>query len=118
MPAEERANVTLAPGIHIMKRKSGKQDKLCRLSERKSRKIWLQWSAFLAGFTFVAPVFADDSHSAATTTTTAAAAAAGNVAVMDMDLEALMKIEVMSPGKKPEKLSDVAAAIYVITQED
>lgn len=37
---------------------------------------------------------------------------------MEMDLEALMKIEVTSVSKRPEKLSDAAAAIYVITQED
>jgi iron complex outermembrane receptor protein len=37
---------------------------------------------------------------------------------MDLDLEALMKLEVTSVGKKPEKLSDAAAAIYVITNED
>ncbi|HTD85215.1 MAG TPA: TonB-dependent receptor plug domain-containing protein, partial [Candidatus Binatia bacterium] len=37
---------------------------------------------------------------------------------MDMNLEDLMKIEVTSVSKRPEKLSDAAAAIYVITNED
>jgi iron complex outermembrane receptor protein len=44
--------------------------------------------------------------------------AGGKVDVMEMDLESLMKIEVTSVSKRPEKLSDAAAAIYVITQED
>ncbi|HKQ37144.1 MAG TPA: TonB-dependent receptor, partial [Verrucomicrobiae bacterium] len=38
--------------------------------------------------------------------------------VMEMNLEDLMKIEVTSVSKRPEKLSDAAAAIYVITNED
>lgn len=35
-----------------------------------------------------------------------------------ISLEELMDIEVTSPGKKAQKLTDVAAAAYVITQED
>src|SRR3954468_23025142 len=47
-----------------------------------------------------------------------ATATSSKVDVMDMDLESLMKIEVTSVSKRPEKLSDAAAAIYVITNED
>jgi iron complex outermembrane receptor protein len=38
--------------------------------------------------------------------------------VMEMDLEVLMKMEVTSVSRKSERLSDAAAAIFVITQED
>ena len=63
----------------------------------------------LAAFGFLLPALAAD-HSASNTT--------NKVDVMEMDLESLMKIEVTSVSKRPEKLSDAAAAIYVITQED
>jgi len=36
----------------------------------------------------------------------------------ELSLEELMNIEVTTVSKKPEKLSDASAAIYVITQED
>lgn len=38
--------------------------------------------------------------------------------LLPLSIEALMDIEVISPGKKEQKLSETAAAIYVITQED
>ncbi len=38
--------------------------------------------------------------------------------LLPLSIEALMDIEVISPGKKKQKLSKTAAAIYVITQED
>ena len=38
--------------------------------------------------------------------------------LMDMSLEALMNIEVTSVSKKPQKRSEAAAAVYVITNED
>lgn len=37
---------------------------------------------------------------------------------LDMDLAQLMEITITSVAKKPQTLSDAAAAIYVITQED
>lgn len=43
---------------------------------------------------------------------------AQRVDVMEMDLEALMKMQVTSVSRKSENLSDAAAAIHVITQED
>jgi len=67
---------------------------------------WKQLAIVLAGCTVLLPSMAAD-HMATSGTN-----------VMDMDLEALMKIEVTSVSKRPEKLSDAAAAIYVITQED
>jgi len=38
--------------------------------------------------------------------------------LMEMSLEDLVNIEVTSVSKKPEKLSETAAAIFVITQEE
>ena len=38
--------------------------------------------------------------------------------LMDMSLEALMDIEVTSVSKKPEKRSEAAAAIFVVTNDD
>ena len=73
------------------------------------------WAALLASLGFLLPA------PAAEQTAVAPAAAAdgnGRVNIMDMDLESLMKIEVTSVSKRPEKLSDAAAAIYVITNED
>ncbi|MDC0358254.1 TonB-dependent receptor [Oligoflexia bacterium] len=37
---------------------------------------------------------------------------------LDLDLETLLEMEVSIASKKPQKLSDVAAAVHVITQED
>ena len=101
-----------------MKRKTATKAARGKLLGRTGWNSWVQWSAFFAGFMFVGPAFAADSPPPATTTATAGATAAGNVNLMDMDLADLMNIKVMSVGKKPEKLSDAAAAIYVITQED
>jgi iron complex outermembrane receptor protein len=38
--------------------------------------------------------------------------------LMKIPIEQLMNIEVTSPSKRPQKLSDTASAIFVITQED
>jgi iron complex outermembrane receptor protein len=38
--------------------------------------------------------------------------------LIELSLEELMEIEVTSPGKKIQKLSDVPAAVYVITHDD
>jgi iron complex outermembrane recepter protein len=38
--------------------------------------------------------------------------------VYDLDLEDLMGMEITSVSKKPQRLSDAAAAVFVITQED
>src|SRR5258708_39266641 len=76
---------------------------------RKRARRWKQGAAFFAGFMFLLRSIAAE-HLTGTTS--------NKVDVMEMDLEALMKIEVTSPSKRPEKLSDAAAAIYVITQED
>jgi iron complex outermembrane recepter protein len=100
-----------------MKRNSGNKANHRKLVARKSRNIWLRWSAFFAGLAFAAPLFAAESSTGASATAPASPGATGND-LMNLDLEALMKIEIMSVGKKPEKLSDAAAAIYVITQED
>src|SRR5439155_3931050 len=90
-------------GIYTMRTSSGvihaRQTVL-----RKRITGWKQW-AFLAAFSFVLPaISAEQSLTAASAST--------NTNVMDMDLEALMKITVYSPSKRPEKLSDAAAAIY------
>ncbi len=41
-----------------------------------------------------------------------------NAQLLDLPIEQLMDIEVTSVSKKPQRLGDAAAAIYVITQED
>jgi len=45
-------------------------------------------------------------------------APANPAALKALSLEELSQIEVTSPGKKVEKLSNVAAAIFVITQDE
>ena len=76
---------------------------------RKSITEWKQW-AFLAAFSFVLPAIpAEQSFTAPAT---------NKVDVMDKSLEELMTITITSVSKRPEKLSDAPAAIYVITQED
>lgn len=72
------------------------------------------WAALLAGISLLlrAPAAEPEGASAQ------AGASTRKVDVMDMDLESLMRIEVTSVSKRPEKLSDAAAAIYVITNED
>ena len=42
----------------------------------------------------------------------------GKAHIMDVELEDLMKMQVHSVSRKTERLSDAAAAIFVITQED
>src|SRR5688572_16904111 len=81
---------------------------------RNRRKIRKQWAGLLAGLSFLLHAPAAEEGSAAGTP----ASSSGKVDVMEMDLEALMRIEVTSVSKRPEKLSDAAAAIYVITNED
>src|SRR5258706_4419057 len=76
---------------------------------RKRARRWKKGAAFFAGFMFLLRSIAAE-HLTGTTS--------NKFDVMEMDLEALMKIEVTSVSKRPEKLSDAAAAIYVITQED
>ena len=69
-----------------------------------------QLSRFLAALSLVStPIHAADAG---------ASAPPRSVDVMDMDLESLMNIQVTSVSKRPEDLSDAAAAIYVITSED
>lgn len=70
------------------------------------------WAALLAGISFLVPAYPAEPGAAS------ASAASSKVDVMDLDLEALMRIEVTSVSRRPEKLSDAAAAIYVITNED
>ena len=47
-----------------------------------------------------------------------AAAAEQQAVLVDLSLEELMDIEVTSAGRKPQRAGDVAAAIFVITQDD
>ena len=65
---------------------------------------------FLAGSSLLSPSFAAEPRILTST--------GEKLDLMEMDLEALMKIEVTSVSKRPERLSDAAAAIYVITSED
>ncbi len=51
-------------------------------------------------------------------TGSAKAAAIVPTDLTELSLEELMNIEITSVSKKPEKLADAAAAIFVITQED
>jgi iron complex outermembrane recepter protein len=86
-----------------------------RSSARRFRKAVLQkrkwpWAAVLASVGCMLPAFGAENGVGAPGTNA--------VPIMDMDLEALMKIEVTSVSKRPERLSDAAAAIYVITNED
>ncbi len=46
------------------------------------------------------------------------AAAAGDGSILEMDLRELTEIRVTSVSRRPQKLSDTAAAVYVITSED
>ena len=79
----------------------------------RTNRFWPRsWSALLAGISFLVPAHAAEPGAAS------ASAASSKVDVMEMDLEALMRIEVTSVSKRPERLSDAAAAIYVITNED
>jgi iron complex outermembrane receptor protein len=71
-------------------------------------------AAFFAGFSLFLSANAADVASTITSGTNKI----DRVDVMDMDLTELMNIKVTSPSKRPEKLADAAAAIYVITQED
>jgi iron complex outermembrane receptor protein len=113
-----------------MKSSSGFNSRARKAIRRK--KTTSRWAACLALFAFLSPAVAAERPEATTNTTTTAtttnkvnvtrsetaATTTNKVNVMDMDLESLMKMEVTSPSKRPEKLSDAAAAIYVITGED
>lgn len=90
-----------SPSINTHIRKTRARDGVC---------WWKQLAAFLAGFSFLLPSLAAEFR--------AATPAGEKLDLMEMDLESLMKIEVTSVSKRPEKLSDAAAAIYVITGED
>ncbi len=46
------------------------------------------------------------------------AEAAGDGSILEMDLRELTQIRVTSVSRRPQKLSDTAAAVYVITAED
>src|SRR6185503_6646469 len=95
--------------IATMKRASGIKTYASKSNAATNR--GKRWAAVLAGVGFLLPAFGAETPVASSSTP------AGKE-LMDMDLEALMKIEVTSVSKRPEKLSDVAAAIYVITNED
>src|SRR5438105_1242918 len=41
-----------------------------------------------------------------------------NPSIVDLPIEILVNLTVTSPSKKPEKLSEAAASIFVITDED
>jgi len=71
-----------------------------------------RWPTLLISFGFLLPALAAEEPVATTLTAT------NKVNIMDMDLTELMKIEVTSPSKRPEKLLNVASAIYVVTGED
>src|SRR5512140_3745135 len=47
-----------------------------------------------------------------------AAAETSETALADLELEALLKIEVTSVSRKTQRLNDTAAAVFVITNED
>lgn len=72
------------------------------LSSRVSFRRSLLLATVLAGWAF--PAFAQETET--------------SDELVDLSLEQLMNIEVTSVSKRPERLSDAAAAIYVITQED
>jgi iron complex outermembrane recepter protein len=72
-----------------------------------------QWAAFLAAFGLLLGAFAAEHPEVSAPTK-----AEGKVDVMDLTLDELLTMKVTSPSKKPERLSDAAAAIYVITGED
>ncbi len=74
------------------------------------------WSSrkFLAGITFLLLVSITPACRAAQTDLVSGRPGA----LAELSLEELMQIAVTSVSKRPEKLSEAAAAIYVITQED
>src|SRR4051812_6669490 len=80
----------------------------------KAASAWKKLATFVAGCSFLLPAAHGVEGTAATTTPATGEAKP----IMDMDLADLMKITVTSVSKRPEKLSDAAAAIYVITGED
>lgn len=51
-------------------------------------------------------------------TSSPAIAVAQQAALAEMSLEELMDVEVTSAGRKPQRTGDVAAAVFVITQDD
>src|SRR6185436_4185099 len=95
-----------------MKNASGNHNEADARKTILRRRMTWGWSMLLIGLGIVLPAVAAEQP------VPSIAVATNKVDVMDMDLEALMKIEVTSVSKRPEKLSDAAAAIYVITSED
>lgn len=93
-----------------MKRLSDINTGVRKASLRRRMNWRKQAVVFLAGSSLLAPSFAAEPRILTST--------GEKLDLMEMDLEALMKIEVTSVSKRPEKLSDAAAAIYVITSED
>ncbi len=89
---------------------------LRKYRRKRAAKLW----AALAAATLVSIPAADtaDANAPVDAPADASAEPAKRADVMDMDLEALMKMQVTSVSRKSERLSDAAAAIYVITQED
>jgi iron complex outermembrane receptor protein len=92
-----------------MKTRSGTETHARETIQQTSARSGKRWAAVLAGVGLLLPGFAAEPESPPPTE---------KVNVMDMDLESLMRIQVTSVSKRPEKLSDAAAAIYVITNED
>jgi iron complex outermembrane receptor protein len=100
-----------------------RKDEMKRTILRTKRRGRKHLAGFLAGLSFLLHASAAEEGSATAVTERrtvdhAPHQSGGKVDVMEMDLEALMRIEVTSVSKRPEKLSDAAAAIYVITNED
>ena len=93
-----------------MKRSSIVNRRRGKTRVRESTSWCKQLATIFAGFSFLLPAMAADDR--------AVTPAKDKPDLMEMDLESLMKIEVTSVSKRPEKLSDAAAAIYVITNED
>src|SRR4051812_7249554 len=94
-----------------MKTSSGLQSQVRIIGARKSIRNRQGWAALLATIGFLLRASGAEPMAGSSNTST-------NSNFMDWDLVDLMKIQVTSVSKRPEKLSDAAAAIYVITQED
>jgi iron complex outermembrane recepter protein len=91
-----------------MKSSSGTNASARKTFLRKPSSGRKRLAGLLAGLSFLLPAPAAEDGSSA----------GAPKDIMDWDLERLMQIQVTSVSKRPEKLSDAAAAIYVITNED
>src|SRR5262245_32518501 len=87
---------------------------LRKYRRKRAAKIW---AAITAATTLVSGAAADGSAAPGESAETASETAKRATTEVP-DLEALMKMPVTSVSRKPERLSDAAAAIFVITQED